>query len=72
MRVIFIGGPMDRQERVGNSAEPFRFVRLPSGDLVSYGLLLSYDDTVVYSHQLSLHEALDRLANHYLGDTNAP
>ena len=71
MRVVFVGGPADRQERLGSRVEPFRFVRLPSGELASYGLLLSYGDTAIYSYQLTLHEVLDRLVDHFLGEANA-
>jgi len=49
MRAIFIAGPCDAQERVANSDQRFRDVRMQTGEMVRYELLLRYGDTLIYA-----------------------
>ena len=72
MRAVFIGGPCDAQERVVNGDQAVRNVKMPSGELVRYDLLLRYGDTLVYSQQLSLLRVLDLLVDNYIGVDDAP
>ena len=68
MRAIFFGGPCDAQERVVNGDQHFRDVRMQTGGSVRYELLLRYDDTLLYGHDLTLYEVMDLLVNYYLGE----
>ena len=38
MKTIFIGGPIDGQERVANGDQRFRDVRMQTGEVVRYEL----------------------------------
>ena len=72
MRAIFFGGPCDAQERVANGDQRFRDVRMQTGEMVRYELLLRYGGTLVYAHGLTLYEVMDLLVNYYLiGDDDA-
>jgi hypothetical protein len=72
MRAIFLGGLCDAQERVVNSDRRFWDVRLQSGEVVRYGLLLRYGDTLIYAHGLSLYQVMDLLVDYYcIGDGDA-
>jgi hypothetical protein len=68
VRAVFIAGPCDAQERVVNGDQAVRLVKMPSGELVRYDLLLRYGDTLIYSQQLSLLGVMDLLVDRYLGD----
>ena len=70
MRAVFFGGPCDAQERVANGDQRFRDVRMQTGEMVRYELLLRYGDTLIYAHGLTLCQVMDLLVNHYcIGDT---
>ena len=69
MKTIFIGGPIDGQERVANGDQRFRDVRMQTGEVVRYELLMRYGDTLIYAHGLTLYQVMDLLVNHYcIGD----
>ena len=72
MRAIFLGGACDAQERVANGDQHFRDVRMQTGELVRYELLMRYGDTLIYAHGLTLYQVMDLLVNYYvIGDTGA-
>ena len=69
MRAVFFGGPIDAQERVANGDQHFRDVRMQTGEMVRYQLLMRYGDTLIYAHGLTLCQVMDLLVNHYcIGD----
>ena len=68
MRAIFFGGPADAQERVVNGDQRFRMMRLPGGGTARYELMVRYEDTLLYAHQMSLYQVLDLLIAHYIDD----
>jgi len=49
MRAIFIAGPCDAQERVANGDQRVRDVRMQTGEVVRYELLMRYGDTLIYA-----------------------
>ena len=66
------GGPCDAQERVANGDQCFRDVRMQTGVLVRYELLMRYGDTLIYAHGLTLYQVMDLLVNYYvIGDAGA-
>ena len=67
MRAFFIGGSLDRQERVVNTDRRFIDARMPNGEIVRYELLLGYDDKLIYAHSLSLWRLMDLLIQSYCG-----
>ncbi|MGD0039308.1 MAG: hypothetical protein ABSE84_02635 [Isosphaeraceae bacterium] len=72
MRAIFLSGPCDAQERVANGDQRFRDVRMQTGELVRYELVMRYGDTLIYAHGLTLYQVMDLLVNYYvIGDTGA-
>jgi hypothetical protein len=72
MRAVFFGGPCDAQERVANGDQRFRDVRMQTGEVVRYELLMRYNDTLIYANGLSLYEVMDLLVNQYMiGDPDA-
>ena len=71
MKAVFVGGPCDAQERVANGDQRFRDVRMQTGEIVRYELLMRYGDTLIYAHRLNLRQVMDLLMNHYcIGDTS--
>ena len=69
MRAIFLGGVFDAQERVVNADQRFRDVRMQTGEMIRYELLMRYGDTLIYAHGLTLYQVMDLLVNHYcIGD----
>ena len=69
MKTIFIGGPIDGQERAANGDQRFRDVRMQTGEVVRYELRLRYGDTLIYAHGLTLYQVMDLLVNHHcIGD----
>ena len=72
MKAIFFGGPCDAQERVANGDQRVRDVRMQTGEMVRYELLMRYGDTLIYAHGLTLYQVMDLLVNHYcIGDDGA-
>ena len=71
-RALFIGGPVDGQERV--LAGDYRQVRVPSRGTPEcvYRLLFAFGEshTLVYS-LYSIEETLDRLWHRYAGESHA-
>ena len=71
-RALFIGGPVDGQERV--LAGDYRQVQVPSRGTPEcvYRLLLAFGEshTLVYS-LYSIEETLDRLWHRYVGESHA-
>lgn len=69
-RIVFVGGPMDAQERVTNS--DYRRVTVTDrrdGKQYVYTLLLGYGEarrTLIYGLSLSVEAGMDRLVEHYL------
>ena len=68
MKAVFVGGPCDAHERVANSDQRFRDVRMQTGEMVRYELLLRYGDTLIYAHGLTLYQVMDRLMDRYMGN----
>jgi hypothetical protein len=70
MRAIFLGGPMDGQERVTNS--DYRRMTITDrrdGKQYVYTLLLGYGEarpTLIYGLSPSVEAGMDRLIEHYL------
>ena len=65
MRAIFLGGPVDAQERLVNTDRHYIDARMQTGEVVRYELLLGYRDTLIYAHDLTLYQVMDLLVNHY-------
>jgi hypothetical protein len=71
-RAIFIGGPLDGQERV--LAGDYGLINVPSRGppAVTYRLLFGYGQmpTLIYS-LCDIEETLNRLVNRYMGEDKA-
>ena len=72
MRAVFFGGPCGVQERIVNGDQQLRDMKMPDGKMVRYELLFRYEDTLFYSHELSLWQIMDLLVNDYLGVNDEP
>ena len=49
----------DAQERVANGDQRVRDVRMQTGEVVRYELLMRYGDTLIYAHGLTLYQVMD-------------
>ena len=65
------GGLCDARSGLPTADARFRDVRLQTGEIVRYELLMRDSDTLIYAHGLTLCEVMDLLVNHYcIGDSS--
>jgi len=72
-RALFVGGPVDGQERVLSTALPeIRVRERASDDIVTYRLVFAFGEprTLVYS-LYSVEETMNRLWHRYSGEDHA-